>query len=274
MTDTKNLRVALLAGGAANWREAVTPLLLAQTDCLVLAETAAELLLLDSCARPELIFLCHHPENGQPVADAERIRSAWGAIPLVLVAQESVETLKGALALGALGILEPPFSEASFLAAFEPCRRLALALRRDQALELRNRSLAQLFMESPCYQLFVDADGMVPLLSQEMTRITGLDQGYAGEFSQISRRFFAPHAATYPRELEAAVQSGTNWRGTLSGRPASGATRSYLAICRPLHLPQAGPGMLVTLQDLTEDHAARAQLKKEGRWKKPLRVKS
>ena len=44
MNESRDFRVALLSGSSTGWRDTVTTLLLAQTDYLVLPDTADELL--------------------------------------------------------------------------------------------------------------------------------------------------------------------------------------------------------------------------------------
>jgi CheY-like chemotaxis protein/HPt (histidine-containing phosphotransfer) domain-containing protein len=261
MNESKNFRVALLSGGSPQWRDAITPLLLAQTDCLVMVETVDELLSLQSAARPDMIFLCHQPGDNDGIVAAERIRIIFTATPLVLLAAVSFDTLKAAVAVGASSILEPPFSESSFITVFSRCCRLAQALRLEELKQQQNRIRAELFMQSSCCHLFVDADGKVTFLNDGAAKIVVHDKNSATEFSEISKRFFAPHASTYPLEMEMAVHSRTAWNGILAGRLPDATVQLYRVICAPLTLMDAPSGMLVTLHDITDEHKIQAQLR-------------
>jgi CheY-like chemotaxis protein/HPt (histidine-containing phosphotransfer) domain-containing protein len=261
MNESKNFRVALLSGGSPQWRDVITPLLLAQTDCLVMVETVDELLSLQPAARPEIIFICHQPGDNDGIVAAEQIRIIFTATPLVLLAAGSVDSLKAAVAVGASSILEPPFSEPSFIAAFSRCCHLAQALRLEELKQQQNRIRSELFMQSSCCHLFVAADGKVTFLNDEAAKIVVHDKNSATEFSEISKRFFAPHASTYPLEMEMAVHYRTAWNGILAGRLPDATVQLYRVICAPLTQVDAPSGMLVTLHDITDEQKIQAQLR-------------
>jgi len=263
MNESKNFRVALLSGGLTHWRESITPLLLAQTDCLIVVETVDELLSMQQAARPEIIFICHQPENFNGIAVAKQIRALSAVTPLVLLATVNVDILKAAVEIGALAVLEQPFSGELFISAFNRCCHLAQTLRWEELKHLQNRSRSELFMQSPFCHLFVDADGMVTSINHEAATVMGLDANITSEFSEISRRFFAPHSLSYPSEMEMAVQSRTSWNGILAGQSPDKTSRVYRVICVPLAPTDIVSGMLITLHDITKVQADQAQLRIE-----------
>ena len=259
MDETKDLRVALIAGNSPQWSEAATTLLLAHTDCLVVVEALDQLFSLQS--KPEMIFVCLEAGNRDQVADAAQLRSIFGFAPLVLIAAENIDTLKTALAVGALAVLEPPFSESSFATVFQRCRQLAQALRREALKQQETRKRSELFMRSPSCHVLVDAKGQVASVNEAGARILGLDDDSSREFGRIARLFFTPRDSSYPSELESAVHSGKPWRGTLSGRAPGGAPRSYRVCCQPLAEPDGTSGTLLTLHDVSEAYSAQARLR-------------
>jgi CheY-like chemotaxis protein len=131
MLEGRSFSVVLLSGGFSQWGSAVTPLLLVQTDCLVIVESVDELLSLEQTAPVEMFVICHCPGVYDGIAAAKLIREVFPVTPLVLLAIENTDTLKDALVIGALSILEPPFAGHAVTTAFERCRRLAGALKED-----------------------------------------------------------------------------------------------------------------------------------------------
>ncbi|MEI6705009.1 MAG: hypothetical protein WCL71_15975, partial [Deltaproteobacteria bacterium] len=134
MLEDRSFRVVLLSGGFSQWSTAITPFLLTQTDCLSIVEAVEELLSLQSVTRPEMIVICHCPGVFDGIAAAQQIREIFPVTPLVLLAIGNIDTLKDALALGALAVLEPPFTGDAVAAVVGRCRRLAGALK-EEALQ-------------------------------------------------------------------------------------------------------------------------------------------
>ena len=263
MIESRDIRVALLSGGATEWREAVTPLLLAQTDCLVLPDTADELLSLPPMAEPEIIFICHQPGNHDGMAAARQIRALFAVTPLVLLAAGDIDSLKDAVTVGSLAVLEPPFSAPVFLAAFSRCRLIAHALR-EKALHVQQHLYrSELLMQSPFCCLFVTTNGLVTSCNNEASRIIGIGADTVPEVSDISRRFFAPHSGTFLQEMEKAIQRHTAWNGILYGRLPDTTVRVYQAITVPLTHIDGTSGMLLTLHDITTVQAERSCLRIE-----------
>lgn len=263
MNETVDYRITLLTGGLTHWGEALTPLLLAQTEYLVVAETVDELLSIPLSERPEMIFICHEPGNYDGITAAELIRTQHMVTPLVLLADENMDTMKAALAVGALAVMALPVSDKAFHTVFNNCCHLAQALRWETLKQQHGRNMAELFMHSPCCQMFIDTDGHVTSFNNAAARITGVAPHGVPEFDQLSGRFFAPHALTYPLELEEAVHSGKAWSGILAGRLPDAGTRLYLIVSMPLTHAEKSSGVLLTLHDVTEAEADHARLRVE-----------
>jgi len=261
MSESKNYRVALLSGGSDDWREAIMPLLFAQTDCLTVSDTVEEMLSLPPTAKPEVIFICHRPGSIDGIAAAEKIREFSPVVPLVFLAAGNLETIKAALTVGALAVLEPPFSEQSFIQAFKKCCHVVQALRLETLKQQQNNDRSELFRQSPFSHLFVNADGIVTFVNDEAAKIMGIGNSSAPEFSIISRRFFAPQGLTYPQEMEKAVQDQTAWNGILTGLLLDTSSRIYRVICVPMTLADGTLGMLLVLHDITKVQAEQAQLR-------------
>jgi CheY-like chemotaxis protein len=260
MSELTNFRIALLSGGALPMGSAIVPLLMAQTDSLLVVESVDDLLVLNQLSGPEIIFVCHN-EGHDGITAAELLRAHFVVTPLVLLAKESFDTLKAAVAIGALAVLEPPFAEATFAAVFNHCRHQAVALRWEAQKQQQYRSRSELFMKAPCCQLFVAADGMVTFLNDAAAALADIDSFAVHAFNEFSRRFFAPHASTYPHEIELAVQDGTPWQGILSGRMVNGLPGIYRVDCVPLSQAVNGAGVLITLHDITAVVTEQAQLR-------------
>ena len=263
MNESKNFRAALLSGGSSEWCDAITPLLLAQTDFLTVVESADELFSIPPASKPEIIFIHQQPGTHGGGAVAEQIREHFAVTPLVLQVDENAETLKTALAVGARAVLEFPFCEESFAAAFNRCCRTAIALRWEELKQQQNRVKSELFMRSPFLQLLVDAVGTVSALNDEAAEIMGIDTDTVPDFSTVCRRFFAPYASTYPLEMETALQRKISWNGILSGRSAGATSRIYRVTCQPFTAGDPASGMLLTLYDITQAEDERSQLRIE-----------
>jgi CheY-like chemotaxis protein/HPt (histidine-containing phosphotransfer) domain-containing protein len=262
MSESKNFRIALLSGGLSEWSESVTPMLLARTNSLVVLETVTELLALNADSKPEIIFICHQPGRHDGIAAAEIIRVLSPETPLLLLADENFDTLKAALTVGALAILSAPFSEKSFIPAFERSAHLADSLRSEAHKSLNCRNIAELFMLSPCCHIFVnDANSKATAINGEAARILGISAGVMPSFTEICKRFFAPHASTYPHDLETAVECRTLWQGILSGHSSDGTLRIYQIICAPMNLSDGISGMLLTLHDITKEESDLANMR-------------
>jgi CheY-like chemotaxis protein/HPt (histidine-containing phosphotransfer) domain-containing protein len=261
MSRTVNLRIALVSGMASPSSESLTAQLLAQTDSLTVLETADEVLALPTDAQPEMIFVCCEAGFEDCLVPLRRLRSTSRSTPLVLIAPESLATLRGALAVGALALLQPPVSGAEFQSAFQRCSELVRAARRQEIDQHRDRKAAQLFTESPCCQLLIGCDGKVAILNRAASGTFGIERDCELEFSEFSGRFFAPCGSHNPEQLESALRSGFAWRGVLSGRSAKGTTPSYRVSCQPLDTHQESPGMLLTLQELTQEYAVQGKLR-------------
>jgi CheY-like chemotaxis protein len=134
MPIERNFGVLLLSGGFFQWSTTITPFFLSRTDCLSIVETVDELLSLQSVTRPEMIVICHCPGVFDGIGAARQIREIFPVTPLVLLAIANIDTLKDALALGALAVLEPPFTGEAVTTAIDRCRRLAGALK-EEALQ-------------------------------------------------------------------------------------------------------------------------------------------
>jgi|GEM_PF-5046432 len=259
MNESKNFRIALLTGGSNEWSDTIMPLLLARTDCLIASETVDELLSLQPPAKPEMIFICHQPGKNDGITAAEQIRAHFAVTPLVLVAEADLKTLKAAVAVGALAVLEPPFSEPAFISVFNRCCHPAGYLRWNALKQQLNVNRSELFMQSPLCHMFVDSNGMITFLNSAAASIMGIDQSTTPEFSEISRRFFAPHALTYPLEMEMAVSSEAHWNGILAGRLPDSSTRIYRVISTPLTLAEGSSGVILTLHDATKVQTEQAR---------------
>lgn len=150
MSEGRNFSVLLLSGGFSQWTNAITPLLKEQTDRLLITESADELLSLQATDPAEMFVITHAPGVHDGIAAARRIREVSLLTPLVLLAFENLDTLKYALEVGAVSILEPPFSEDAVADAFKRCRRLAGALK-GEALKLQSEKPASIlnFPEMP-----------------------------------------------------------------------------------------------------------------------------
>lgn len=257
MSELENVRIALLSGGVNDWRESIIPALLTQTKCLTVVETIEELLALQASEKPEVLFICHQPAIFDGLGAAEQFGSLYPITPLVLLAMEDFQTMKTALAIGVDGILEPPFAEGSLSAICRRCNAVVRATRWEALKQQHNQNVSKLFMQSPFCQLFVNSEGIVTDLNHEASRLFGVGADTKLEFSELSRRFFAPHALTYPLEMEMAVQHRTTWNGILNGRLADGTVRMYQTICVPLTLTD---GVLVNLHDCTSEQTGQAQL--------------
>lgn len=131
-------KVVLLSGGFSQWSDSAKALLLAQTDCLNIVETLDELISTLSDDRPEMLFICHLPGVYDGIAAAERIREFLPVTPLALIAVESLDTLKAALAIGAVAIVEPPLTEQAVTAAFKRCHRQSEAIQQEAQMHTRN----------------------------------------------------------------------------------------------------------------------------------------
>lgn len=263
MNESRDFRVALLSGGLTGWRDTVTALLLAQTDYLVLPDTADELLSLPPGSQPEIIVICHQPGNHDGIAAARQIRLTTPVTPLVLLAAGADDYLTDALSVGACAVLDPPFSEPAFTAAFNRCCHVAQALR-SKALQVQQQCvMAELLNQSPFCHLLIAGEGLIICHNREAARIIGIGAGTAPEFSDIVRRFFAPYAVTLPQEMEKAVQSRTAWNGMLSGRLPDATLRVYRVIAVPLIQGDGTPGMLLTLHDITVVQAEQSRFRIE-----------
>jgi CheY-like chemotaxis protein/HPt (histidine-containing phosphotransfer) domain-containing protein len=261
MIESKDFRLALLSGGAVAMCDAVTPLLLAHSDCFLVVETVDELLSLAADSKPEIIFICHQPGTHDGIAAVEQIRELFILTPKVILADKMIEPLEAALAVGACAVLEPPFSKETFLPVFNNCCQIVRALRWEALKQQQNRIISELFTRTPFCQLFVNVDGIVTYYNNAAADIVGIGTNTVVRFTELSRRFFVPHAATYPLELETAVQTVTSWNGILSGRLADSSVRIYRAICVPLQLADGVLGVLITLNDLSAEQAEQANLR-------------
>jgi CheY-like chemotaxis protein len=131
MFEEKKFRIVLISGGFAQWSNTITPLLLTQTDSLTIVETVEELNALPPDAYPEMIAVCHNPDVFDGITAAKNVREIFPVTPLVLLAIENIVTLKAALEIGALSILEPPFDKIITVTVINRCRQLAAALTED-----------------------------------------------------------------------------------------------------------------------------------------------
>lgn len=262
MNESKNFRLALLTAGANRWSEAITPLLLAQTDCLVVVDGVDELLSLPANETPEMIYLCHQPGVYDGITAAEQIRAIFAVTPLVFLSDGNSDIRDAALTVGALAVLEPTFTETAFAVAFNSCCRLAQALRWETLKQQQHKNRSDLLMRLPCCHLFIDnVDGVITFANSETAELLGVPVESAPVFSDVCKHFFAPHASTYPQELETAVHACVKWQGILSGKIAKGVQRIFSVICTPLIQADGTSGVLLTLHDITEEQSELAKLR-------------
>ncbi|MDD2364763.1 MAG: response regulator [Desulfuromonadaceae bacterium] len=251
MEESENFRILLLSGGTKEFCDPVVQLLLKKSSYLLIVETVEELLALPSTTTVEMLFVCHKPGMYDGVAAAAEIREIHALIPLVLIAEENTETLKSAVTLGACSLLEPNCSAESFSAAFDSCSHVANALRWEVLKHQQSKNRSEILMQSPFSHIFIDSEGVITALNREAARIMDLKLESTYQFDKVSARFFAPHALTYPVEMEMAVQSCSDWSGILQGRLIDLTTRVYRVISVPFINEDIVSGVLLTLHDIT-----------------------